>query len=117
MRAPQNSSAMPDQQDFHIFKVDPEDLGEHSRMWETCKRFKSHAHIKESCNCHKNPEKQIPANKGGPSVLNKSNRFETALQNKNESDDDCEVITFVLGATQIRDLSQPMPPPTRFVRK
>ena len=33
-----------------------------------------------------------------------------------ENDDDCTIVIFVLGGMTVRDPSQPMPPPSRFVR-
>jgi hypothetical protein len=86
-----------DQEDFEILKVDAYDVRQQSSMWQISKRPK--------------PYIPIPT---GASEKARASSIDSFSPYQYDCEDDCEVI--ILNSTQIRDPSQPLPPPTRFSR-
>ena len=109
---------MPNQEEFKNLTVHPSDICARSSNWETSKKLKPH--LSDKCTL-----KQPIANCSEPTIYSEkiattttSDRDEHNQTGSLESpDDECEIITFIIGAARIHDTSKPMPPPSRFVRK
>ena len=100
---------MPDQDQFMNLMVEPTDVGHQSCSWESSKRIKTNTPSKisdtaEMDSCE--PSTRVPADLDSCSPLA-----------EDFSDANCEIIVFMLGAVKVHDPSQPLPAPSRFVRK
>ncbi len=107
-------SEMPNQDEFKNLIVEPSDIRHQSCAWEASKKIKVLAKqtskpqsgdCSEKDSWHESEFKLAPGADSSP--MDKSDSL----------DDECEIITFIIGATSLRDTSKPMPPPSRFVRR
>jgi hypothetical protein len=110
---------MPNQEEFRNLIVDPADVcAQNSGGWEPSKKIRVHCTDKNTPEqpTDQGVEQQIcPSEKVATTISNQENKKQ--LDEVESSDDECEIITFMIGATRMHDTSKPMPPPTRFVRK
>jgi hypothetical protein len=110
---------MPNQEEFKKLAVEPEDICPQSSEWEESKRFKLYHSGSQSM---KHPiegssEQQICLKE--KAATEPAHPDDQIASGKRQSlDDECEVITFIIGAASLSDtISMPMPPPSRFIRK
>ena len=112
---------MPNQEEFKNLMVEPSDIRPQSCSWETPQRV---IEVPLSKQAVVNSEKQQTRGSTGPTNMHGSkSTSRQALNLLNSKDEpesldiECDVITFVINAANVRDKSKPMPPPSRFVRK
>jgi hypothetical protein len=114
---------MEDQTEFKILILDPEDIQQQSNAWETCKRSKASAldcHFPAtSVQCGKLKECAAMENddvKSDIEIIDTADNVKAPNDEQEHLDGEIEVITFFLGSAHLRNPSEPLPPPSRFVR-
>ena len=102
--------SLPDQEHFENLTVVPTGAGQQQfSKWECSKRAKTSSVRTLPSTCE--DSEQCAHTIELPSTT------ETSLTpSDKENDDDFTVVIFVLGGMTVRDPSQPMPPPSRYVR-
>ncbi len=106
-----DSVDIPNQEEFKNLIVRPGEICHQSCTWDTSKRIK--VHTAKSVRTHP-AKKDIrhETESSSPENLADSNTGDLELL-----DEQCNVTTFIIGAAKVWDSSQPMPPPSRFVRR
>jgi hypothetical protein len=112
---------MPNQEEFKNLAVNPADICSRSSSWEASKRFKvplsDQYTLKQPMEIFNCSEHEICSEKVATTTTADRDRQNQTGALAASPDDECEIITFIIGAASIRDTSTPMPPPARFVRK
>ena len=112
-------SDMPNQEEFKNLIVEPADIRTQSCSWESSKRIEVHviktALKQQADDCTKQGDlgRRDKSESSSSATPASSNSIDTP----ESLDYECEVITFVIGATNVWDPSKPMPRPQRYVRK
>jgi hypothetical protein len=102
--------SLPDQEQFQNLMVDPSEIRHQSSGWESSKRIRGHKDGKFSD--HKE-EVHVDLVVNDVKVEGASKSVDDSADQSN-----CiEIVEFFLGSSQVRDPSQPIPPPSRFVRR
>jgi hypothetical protein len=108
---------MPNQEEFKNLTVEPEDIRPQSSNWETSKRLKIHPSEPNTTKYPIGESSEQPVCSNEEAAIEPTDRVERNQSVELRSpDDECEVITFIIGAASLHDASNPMPPPRRFVR-
>ena len=103
-----NNLHFPDEDLFENLLVIPSDVDpQQTRGWECFKRAETSFATKMPSNGENALMEQL---------VNVNVTKACANSSSQEEFHDCTVLTFVFAAMTVRDLSQPMPPPSRFVR-
>jgi hypothetical protein len=114
-------SEMPNQEAFKNLTVNHADVGaQHSGSWEASKRFKVLCSDKNTQKQQTEHSSEQELSRVSPreiaATITSRREGKDHLDELESSDGECEIITFMIGATRIHDASKPMPPPSRFVR-
>ncbi len=102
---------IPNQEEFKNLTVEPADIRPQCSSWETSKRLKAHS--------SEAPKQQLGNRSAYRTETTENDRDARTQSDGLASPDDteCEILVFRIGAASMRDMSKPMPPPTRFVRR
>jgi hypothetical protein len=112
---------LPNQDDFMKSIVEPADICAQYSSWESSKRIKicgtdKNTSFQEQLLIEPSSEQQILPLEIAATVP--SDREEQNRSGESQSPDgEIDFITFVIGTTRMHDPSNPMPPPSRYVRK
>ena len=113
------TSDMTNQEEFKNSIVEPADIRRQSCSWESSKRFKvllTKPVLKQQaddCTTQGDLGRRDKSEFSSSATPASSNSIDTP----ESLDDECEIITFVIGATNVWDPLKPMPRPRRYVRK